>query len=235
LFEQATHRPTDPWQPARPRLEASRRRPIVRATIHAVQCAGASDAWIPLRIPALEAIGTAAGETTRADRLIGPCIRAAGKNQLRLSLPRFFSRVAAPIPFTSSSSSTEVNGPCASRYWTIALALVAPIPVSSRVRVSASAVLRLIAPVSITAPGLVSTGSDWVAAAWPERETLVSSAKATAERKALLMSHVLLLSVSQRGTSLPRAPSNLIGHTSMSNHDAAFCEPRRAFQFIAWN
>lgn len=38
-----------------------------------------------------------------------------------------------------------------------------------------------------------------------------------------------MLSVSQRGTSLPRVPSNLIGHTFMSNHDAAFCEPRRAF------
>ena len=63
--------------------------------------------------------------------------------QLITNLSRFFSSSALPMPFTSSNSSTAVNGPLLSRYATIAFALEAPIPNRSRRRVSASAALRL--------------------------------------------------------------------------------------------
>src|SRR5690606_17162591 len=78
----------------------------------------------------------------------------------RGNLSRFFSRVAAPIPFTSSHSPPEANGPRASRRAATACALPAPIPFSSRSRVAASAVLRLILPPATcwVATGLAVTG-----------------------------------------------------------------------------
>lgn len=50
----------------------------------------------------------------KAGQKTGPDNNAA-RRQLILSLSRFFSSVASPIPFTSNNSSTEAKLPCSSR------------------------------------------------------------------------------------------------------------------------
>ncbi|SDA60097.1 hypothetical protein SAMN03159475_2280 [Pseudomonas sp. NFPP33] len=53
-------------------------------------------------------------KTKKAGQKTGPDNNAA-RSQLTLSLSRFFSSVASPIPFTSNNSSTEAKLPCSSR------------------------------------------------------------------------------------------------------------------------
>lgn len=71
----------------------------------------------PLPAPGLAPVSTHKNAKGRSRTGLG---RDARKRHFTLSLSRFFSSVASPIPFTSSNSSTVAKSPCSSRYSTIA-------------------------------------------------------------------------------------------------------------------